>query len=393
MSRLNRSILGLKRGFGSVGPLACTWALTLLVLGLVILWLHISHEPAPTLSQPAHQPDTDALAIPVSTPPILASHTDGADGDGAYDENTEPKQATAALPSSSQAGLTDQSRDPDRETDMADKVAPSITAQIHLGPVPDPDLVEMSNHGPLPMIGADGKKPWHVYGRPYLGPTSGPKIALVIQEIGLSQKSSSLAIDQLPPEVTMAVSPYSANPQDIVTTARDKGHEVLLMVPMEPVAYPANDPGPHSLLVSLPAAENLDRLHLVMSRLQGYAGVVNHMGSRFTADRLALSPIISDIGSRGLLIVDARSGVRSIMATIATEEGFPVAVNDRFIDNRLSAADIDRYLSELEAIAHERGIAVGFGRPFPVTVDRIKAWESGLALRGVTLVPITAIGR
>ena len=60
--------------------------------------------------------------------------------------------------------------------------------------------------------------------------------------------------------------------------ARSGGHEVLLQIPMEPFDYPDNDPGPQTLLVSLKPEQNIDRLHWLMSRFQGYVGVTNLHG-------------------------------------------------------------------------------------------------------------------
>jgi polysaccharide deacetylase 2 family uncharacterized protein YibQ len=42
---------------------------------------------------------------------------------------------------------------------------------------------------------------------------------------------------------------------------------------MEPFDYPDNDPGPQTLLSTLGAEQNLDRLHWHLSRFQGYAGI------------------------------------------------------------------------------------------------------------------------
>ena len=53
---------------------------------------------------------------------------------------------------------------------------------------------------------------------------------------------------------------------------------MLLQVPMEPFDYPDNDPGPQTLLTSLDAGQNIDRLHWLMSRFQGYVGIVNYHG-------------------------------------------------------------------------------------------------------------------
>lgn len=374
-------MIKLQRGFGQAGPLAFTWAFTLLALGIATIWLHLNYEAAPP------------SAI------VMADGHTAPSEDITDDKDTGKTNAPSVTPASPSSPVSGQDLRPQTNTNQsdtgsidtaADNTAP-ISAKIRLGPVPDPDLIEQGNHGPLPIVGADGKKPWRTYRRPYPGPENRPRIALIVQEIGLSEQTSRNAIDALPPEVTLAVSPYARTAQTIVESARAAGHEVFLMVPMEPVAYPANDPGPHSLLVSLPAKENIDRLHYVMSRFQGYAGIINHMGSRFTANRDALSFVLSDIERRGLMIVDARTSARSVMAPMAQELAIPTAVNDRYIDNDITATAIDRYLAELETIARDRGTAVGFARPYPITIARIKNWRDSLALKDITLVPVTAI--
>ena len=63
---------------------------------------------------------------------------------------------------------------------------------------------------------------------------------------------------------------------------------------MEPFDYPDNDPGPQTLLTSLSAEQNLDRLHWLMSRFQGYVGIANFMGARFTATEQALAPVLKE---------------------------------------------------------------------------------------------------
>ena len=52
---------------------------------------------------------------------------------------------------------------------------------------------------------------------------------------------------------------------------------------MEPVDYPDQDPGPYALLTSIDPKQNLFRMDWLLSRAEAYAGVTNHMGSRFTA--------------------------------------------------------------------------------------------------------------
>ena len=51
--------------------------------------------------------------------------------------------------------------------------------------------------------------------------------------------------------MTFAFSPYGADVDSMVTSARADGHEMLLQTPMEPFDYPDNDPGPQTLLTTL----------------------------------------------------------------------------------------------------------------------------------------------
>src|SRR5262245_31187983 len=80
---------------------------------------------------------------------------------------------------------------------------------------------------------------------------------------------------------------------------------------MEPFDYPDNDPSPQTLLTSLTPEQNVDRLHWLMSRVQGYVELINYMGSRFTASEQGLAQVLRDAGQRGLIYVDDGSSSRS----------------------------------------------------------------------------------
>ena len=111
-------------------------------------------------------------------------------------------------------------------------------------------------------------------------------IAIVIGGLGVSAAVTQQAMEKLPGPVTFAFSPYGTDVDRLVDQcARADGHEVLLQAPMEPFDYPDNDPGPQTLLTSLSPDQNLDRLYWLMSRFQGYVGVANYMGARFTSER------------------------------------------------------------------------------------------------------------
>ena len=198
------------------------------------------------------------------------------------------------------------------------------------------------------------------------------------------------AIRKLPGPVTLSFGPYGGDLERQVARARDGGHEVLLQAPMEPFDYPDNDPGPQTLLTSLDAAQNLDRLQWLMSRFQGYVGITNAMGGRFTASEQALAPVLREATKRGLIYVDDGASTRSLASQIAGANNLAFAKADLMVDAVPSAADVDRALGRLEAMARDRGIAVGMASALPVSIERIARWAKAAESRGVLLVPISA---
>jgi polysaccharide deacetylase 2 family uncharacterized protein YibQ len=259
---------------------------------------------------------------------------------------------------------------------------------------PNPNLTETSRHGVIPKIGPDGARPAEIYARPVkavAGKPDGPRIAIVVSGLGIGATGTAEALAKLPGPVTFAFAPYSVSVEQLATRARNEGHEVLLQVPMEPFDYPDNDPGPQTLLTTLDAGQNVDRLHWLMSRFQGYVGISNYMGARFTASEPALTPVLRETAKRGLIYVDDGTSPRSLASQIAGANNLPFAKAEVVIDAVPTPAEIDRALARLEAAARERGVAVGVAGALPVAIDRIAKWAKAAEARGFTLVPISAV--
>ncbi len=259
---------------------------------------------------------------------------------------------------------------------------------------PDAKLLEKSRHGEIPRIGEDGARPSEIYARatkPKAATADTPRVALVVGGLGVGASSTAEALAKLPGTVTLAFAPYGADLDRLVTRARGEGHEVLLQIPMEPFDYPDNDPGPQTLLTSLAVEQNVDRLYWLMSRFQGYVGIVNYMGARFTATEQAFAPVLREAAKRGLIYVDDGSSPRSLAGQIAGANNLPFAKADIVLDAVPTPAEIDRALSRLEAVARDRGIAVGMASALPISIERLAAWTKGAEGRGITLVPVSAI--
>jgi polysaccharide deacetylase 2 family uncharacterized protein YibQ len=277
-------------------------------------------------------------------------------------------------------------------------VPSSGNTRVVLLPVPQRSVVESSRYGPLPKIAADGSRPSQVYARPSngaanRGPGQSARIALLITGMGLSEVATTQAINSLPGPVSLAFGPYGRNLDGWVRKSRDAGHEVMLEVPLEPFDYPDNDPGPHTLLTSLPPEENIKRLHWIMSRFTGYTGITNQMGAKFTAAQDAFLPVLEEVKSRGLLYLDDGTAGRSTAGQIARDLGLDFSVSQITVDEERNGKEIDLALKKLEMLAQENGIAIGIGSSLPLTIGRVAEWVSTLKAKGIELIPVSAAVR
>ena len=252
-------------------------------------------------------------------------------------------------------------------------------------------LAEQSPFGLLPRVSPDGRRPREAYARraPAAGPDT-PRIAIVVGGLGMSQTGTQKAISALPEDVTLAFASLGSSLNRWAEEARGEGHEILLQIPLEPIGYPDTNPGEHTLLVSPDRHRNRQDLHWNLGRMTAYAGVINHMGSRFTGEDAAMLPFLGEIGERGLFYLDDGSIPQSRAAAIGEALQVPVVTADVVIDQDRSVDAIERSLRQLESIAAERGVAVGVASAFPTSVETIARWAGEAAARGVIIVPASA---
>jgi len=267
-----------------------------------------------------------------------------------------------------------------------------ITGPVFAGRalVADPALIENTRLGPLPRIADDGRKPMTVYAAP-ASTAAKFKIAVLVNGLGRSPVMTKAALDSLPAAVTLGFTPYAEDVGQWTAQARERGHEVVLQIPMEPSDFPDSDPGPNTLRSGQEEEANIQRMSWAMSRFTGYAGVTNLLGQRFLSDSAALAPVLTYLNRRGLYFFDNGAAAQSVVPMVASQVGLPAAQGGAALDTLQSPAEIDRRLSELETQARANGSAVGSAFLYPVSVARIAAWAKGLQSRGFVLVPVSAI--
>ncbi|MEZ5903204.1 MAG: divergent polysaccharide deacetylase family protein [Alphaproteobacteria bacterium] len=213
-----------------------------------------------------------------------------------------------------------------------------------------------------------------------------PKIAIVIDDVGMNLTQSRAAIN-LDPHVTLAFLPYAETVRSLAQQAKDKGHEIIIHAPMEAMDSHMNLGG-LALRASMSADDFHQEFQKIADSFEGYTGVNNHMGSKLTQDPAAMKKLMGELKARGLYFLDSKTIATSIAADIANQYGVPFAVRDVFLDHEEDAAYVAKALAKTESIARTLGIAIAIGHPKKNTMAALQKWIPTLEAKGFELVPL-----
>ncbi len=221
------------------------------------------------------------------------------------------------------------------------------------------------------------------------GATGGsPKLIIIFDDMGLDP----LAFDEimsLPGPVTLSFLPYARALQPLVEKARLRGDDILLHLPMEPSGRA--DPGPHSLSSEMNADELFEALVWNLGRFDGYAGVNNHMGSKFTRNEQAMKRVLSYLAQRDLFFIDSLTTGSSVALDAGAAVGADVYVRDVFLDSEPGRTNIRRQLALAERIAEKTGYAIVICHPRRETLDVIGPWLTTAPARGFELATVSLL--
>jgi uncharacterized protein len=372
--------LGTRLWAGRPGLLACCYVAIAASFAGAGYWA--VKQPMPFAGEPVV-----VVSIPPAREVVSTASTDPAPA-------PEAETAEAPPPEVEQVGEPEVAfQEPVRADTYQQDSTTVVSPRRPLTPAPQMKVTEVSSYGQLPRISKSGEKPSRVYERSTslnVIHSDTPKIAILLGGMGLNEKLTAEAVKDLPADITFAFAPYGNNLQEQVNAARNEGHEVFLQVPLEPIGFPANNPGPKTLTGDAAEAENIDSLRWHMSRFTGYAGVVNYMGSRYLSMPTAIKPLLTELNKRGVLFLEDGSMALSAVETTAKSLRMPVKRAQVVIDADPNPQAIIAQLTLLEEQATGTGFAVGTGSGLEVTINTVKEWAKAAAERGIILVPISA---
>jgi polysaccharide deacetylase 2 family uncharacterized protein YibQ len=246
---------------------------------------------------------------------------------------------------------------------------------------PVKEMLKRTAIGDLPAPSPDGKQPWQVYARPWSGPADHGKVAVVVMDMGLNKAATEAAIARLPPEVTLAFSPYAQGLDKWVKKARDFGHEVMMVLPAETSGTQPRDPGPLGLTDTVPPESNLARLEGVMARGAGYTGLIS-LGDKFASSG-QIAQSLGTMRDHGLLYVGPGSAPADRIP--------PIAPITAIADTELFREAIEMRLNQVSIAARTKGKALVVINPSPLSFDRLIPWLNDFDGQKLVIVPVSTL--
>lgn len=335
--------------------------------------------------QPTQRPQ-----VSHNVPPPVIRTPDDADTAG-----SRVPSVLAPRPTSTSVSPPVASAEPEEPTPPVIPVVPPPPEKPIVGAPPTPESVAKAEPPAPPAKESvkeklpKDKQPMTAYAMPSSTDASAPAIAIVIDDMGLDRVHTTQVLD-LPAGITVSIMTYANDAGGLAAKARAGGHEVLAHVPMQPLSDKEN-PGPGTLTVDMDIDAIRATVAADLDKWDGYVGINNHMGSRFTTDRIRMGAVMAELKSRGLLWLDSRTTNGSVGVAAAEAVGVPYVTRDVFLDND---PKLDAVMKELEhaiALAKSHGTAIAIGHPHEDTIAGLKRILPTLADRGIALVPITEI--
>lgn len=221
------------------------------------------------------------------------------------------------------------------------------------------------------------------------------RLAIIIDDIGNS-KATAVKLMALELPLSFSILPHRPYSKTLARRAEELGKDVLLHLPMEPVDQQWNAaPDRGTLFLSMPeeaiAATLIDDV-LAIPRI---IGINNHMGSKFTESRQAMTFLLAAIRSlppelqqpEPLFFIDSLTSAKSVGYQLAREMNIKTARRNVFLDNDRVPSQILQQLRRLVSSAKRNGQAIGIGHPYPETFEVLRDAQAYLK-QEVQLVPV-----
>ncbi len=212
-----------------------------------------------------------------------------------------------------------------------------------------------------------------------------PQVAIILDDVGLGHMSSFKKALKIPYPLTFAIIPFRRYSRECAAMARGGGFDMMVHMPMEPIGYPTEDPGPGAIFERDSRELIEKKIQAAIDNIQYAVGMNNHMGSKATSIPFTMRVVMRKLKKTGLFFIDSRTTAETVALIEARKAGVPSLPRNIFLDNSRKPVDIRRQLEKMVKEAVKKGYVVAIGHNYPETID-VLAREMPLLDRKVNFV-------
>lgn len=191
------------------------------------------------------------------------------------------------------------------------------------------------------------------------------KLSIVIDDFGYRPTEENKVL-QMPPAISVAVLPNAPHARDMATKAHQRGHEVLIHLPMAPLS---KQPLEKDTLTPEMSSAEIERIVRNAANNVPYAvGLNNHMGSKMTSSLFGMQKVMQALNQYNFYFLDSMTIGNS--QSVPAAQGTRVKVLKRrvFLDDSQDINAIRQQFTRAVKLAQRDGYAIAIGHPHPNTV-------------------------
>jgi polysaccharide deacetylase 2 family uncharacterized protein YibQ len=191
------------------------------------------------------------------------------------------------------------------------------------------------------------------------------KLAIVIDDFGYRPAEENKVL-AMPAAISVAVLPNAPHAREMATKAHQRGHEVLIHLPMAPLS---KQPLEKDTLTPEMSSDEIARIIREASGKVPYAvGLNNHMGSKMTSSLAGMQKVMQVLNHYNYYFLDSMTIGNS--QAVAAAQGTQVKVVKRrvFLDDNQNEAMVRQQFTRAVKLAQRDGSAIAIGHPHPTTV-------------------------
>lgn len=221
------------------------------------------------------------------------------------------------------------------------------------------------------------------------------RLALVLYGFAEDQEDAS-GFFALPVPFAVALTPGAAFSEGLFQKAREKGREVVLHLPLEPINFPQVNPGPGTILVTMKPLKIAGLVRRYLEDAGPVSAVANHMGSLATQDMTVMRAVYQELRRRHLPFLHVAPAAGAVCKPLAADLGVAYDQPDAVIDAEARGdrpRALDRRWNEVLQETRRRGQMVVMMRATPLTRSWLPKALASRRLAEVSLVPLESVLR